>query len=172
MKQYNHYPILVISYIDNKILKLKLTYHPSEQDKLEDIHNVLVRESHIAEALDFLLEHFYLIQKHTKNKITFEVGELEILNEYRTSIKVRDIGEYIIKEDFDVKININLNVIENDISDFLYILKEFINEQEEETIGKMIRELDMMTKRKRQNDLINSLKVKDDYSKGGVRSKV
>lgn len=42
MKQYNHYPILVISDIDNKILKLKLTYHPSEQDKLEDIHNVLV----------------------------------------------------------------------------------------------------------------------------------
>jgi hypothetical protein len=172
MKQYNHYPILVISDIDNKILKLKLTYHPSEQDKLEDIHNVLVRESHIAEALDFLLEHFYLIQKHTENKITFEVGALEILNEYRTSIKVRDIGENIIKEDFDVKININLNVIENDISDFFYILKEFINEQEEETIEKMIRELDMMTKRKRQNDLINSLKVKDDYSKGGGRSKI
>ncbi len=97
---------------------------------------------------------------------------LELWNKPRTSIKVRDIGENIIKEDFDVKININLNVIENDISDFFYILKEFINEQEEETIGKMIRELDMMTKRKRQNDLINSLKVKNDYYKGGGRSKI
>lgn len=172
MRNYNHYPILIISDIDNKVLKLKLTYYPTDQEKYEELHNILVRESHIAEAFDFLLEHFYLIQKYTENKITFEVSSLEILNEYRQSIAVRDIAEGILNENFDVKININFKMKENDTSDFFSILKRFINEQEEDTLHKMVEELEMMSRRKREDDLLHMLIVKDEINESEKRTKI
>lgn len=170
MKHYNHYPILMISDIDNKVLKLKLTYYPAEQEKFEELDNILVRESHIAEALDFLLEHFYLIQRHTDNQITFEVGTLEILNDYRKSINVREIGDKTIKEDFEVKININFTLIESDTTDFLSMLKKFINEQEEDALQKMVDELEMMSRRKRQSELVSKLYVKENNE--DIRKKI
>lgn len=170
MKHYNHYPILMISDIDNKVLKLKLTYYPAEQEKIEELDNILVRESHIAEALDFLLEHFYLIQRHTDNQITFEVGTLEILNDYRKSINIREIGDKTIKEDFEVKININFTLIESDTTDFLSMLKKFINEQEEDALQKMVDELEMMSRRKRQSELVSKLYVKENNE--DIRKKI
>lgn len=170
MKHYNHYPILMISDINNRVLKLKLTYYPAEQEKFEELDNILVRESHIAEALDFLLEHFYLIQRNTDNQITFEVGTLEILNDYRKSINIREIGDKTIKEDFEVKININFTLIESDTTDFLSMLKKFINEQEEDALQKMVDELEMMSRRKRQSELVSQLCIKENSE--DIRKKI
>lgn len=162
MEHYNHYPIIKIISIESGYCLLELSYFPSK--KMSERSNILIREDHITEAKDYVLAHLNMIEKYSDEEISFEIGELEEFNQYRESQCVRNIGKNKIKENFKIKMNVNFDLNLEDYKIFKNLFLKLINTQEEKILEKIMIELDLMKRKKREcliMELMSSFNKKD-----------